>query len=158
MTGLFSSFVGRAFPEGRRKPQGLVPVRAMPRPGPSGRVPGFRGLASEHFSVNGQSGLNVYGKTMVIGILEITLYLPESHSLKEKRQTVKSIKDKVHNRFNVAIAEIGDLDLWQKASLGICTLGNDRRHVNGRLDQVANFVEGLQVAVDMDFQIELMDY
>lgn len=95
---------------------------------------------------------------MVIGILEITLYLPESHSLKEKRQTVKSIKDKVHHRFNVAIAEIGDLDLWQKASLGVCSLGNDRRHVNGRLDQVANFMEGLHLAVDMEFHIELMDY
>jgi uncharacterized protein len=95
---------------------------------------------------------------VVIGILEITLYLSESHSLKEKRQIVKSIKDKVHHRFNVAIAEVGDLDLWQKASLGVCSLGNDRRQVNGRLDQVTNFVEDLQLAVDMDFQIELLDY
>ena len=95
---------------------------------------------------------------MVIGILEIVLYLPESHSLKEKRQIVKSIKDKVHHRFNVAIAEIGDLDLWQKARLGVLSLGNDRGQVNGRLDQVTNFVERMQVAVDMDFQMELLDY
>jgi uncharacterized protein len=95
---------------------------------------------------------------MVIGILEIVLYLPESHSLKEKRQVVKSIKDKVHNRFNVAIAETGDLDLWQKVRLGVLSLGNDRRQVNGRLDQVTHFVERMQVAVDMDFQIELLDY
>jgi uncharacterized protein len=95
---------------------------------------------------------------MVIGILEIVLYLPESHSLKEKRQIVKSIKDKVRNRFNVAIAETGDLDLWQKAHLGVVSLGNDRRQVNGRLDQVTNFMERMQVAVDMDFQIELLDY
>ena len=95
---------------------------------------------------------------MVIGILEIVLYLPESHSLKEKRQIVKSIKDKVHHRFNVAIAETGDLDLWQKARLGVCSLGNDRPQVNGRLDQVTNFIERLQVAADMDFQIELIDY
>jgi uncharacterized protein YlxP (DUF503 family) len=95
---------------------------------------------------------------MVIGILEIILYLPEAHSLKEKRQIVKSVKDKVRNRFNVAIAETDDLDLWQKARLGVCTLGNDRRQVNGRLDQVANFIERLQVASDIDFQMELMDY
>jgi uncharacterized protein len=95
---------------------------------------------------------------MVIGILEIVLYLPESHSLKEKRQIVKSIKDKVHNRFNVAIAETEDLDLWQKARLGVVSLGNDRRQVNGRLDQVTNFVERMQLAADMDFQIELLDY
>jgi uncharacterized protein len=95
---------------------------------------------------------------MVIGILEIVLYLPESHSLKEKRQIVKSIKDKVHNRFNVAIAEIGDLDLWQKAHLGVCSLGNDRSQVNGRLDQVINFVERMQVAADLDYKIDMLDY
>jgi uncharacterized protein len=95
---------------------------------------------------------------MVIGILEIILYLPESHSLKDKRQVVKSIKDKVRQRFNVAIAETDDLDLWQKARLGVCTLGNDRRQVNGRLDQVTNFVERLQVASDIDFHMELLDY
>lgn len=95
---------------------------------------------------------------MVIGILEMILYLPESHSLKEKRQVVKSIKDKVHNRFNVAIAEIDDLDLWQKARLGVCSLGNDRRQVNGRLDLVVNFIERLQVASDIDTHLELLDY
>jgi uncharacterized protein len=95
---------------------------------------------------------------MVIGVLEIILYLPESHSLKEKRQVVKSLKDKVHNRFNVAIAEIDDLDLWQKARLGVCSLGNDRRQVNGRLDQVVNFIERQCVAVDMDTKLELLDY
>ncbi|MEW6188128.1 MAG: DUF503 domain-containing protein [Thermodesulfobacteriota bacterium] len=95
---------------------------------------------------------------MVIGILEIILYLPESHSLKDKRQVVKSLKDKVHQRFNVAIAEVDDLDLWQKASLAVISVGNDRRQVNGRLDQVINFIERQQVAVDMDTQIELLDY
>lgn len=95
---------------------------------------------------------------MIIGILEMILYLPESHSLKDKRQVVKSVKDKVRNRFNVAIAETDDLDLWQKARLGICTLGNDRRQVNGRLDQVINFIERLQVATDIDSQIEFLDY
>ena len=95
---------------------------------------------------------------MVIGILEMILYLPESHSLKEKRQVVKSIKDKVRNHFNVAIAEVDDLDLWQKARLGVCSLGNDRRSVNARLDQVVNFVERLQVAVDIDTHLEMLDY
>jgi uncharacterized protein len=95
---------------------------------------------------------------MVIGILEMILYLPESHSLKEKRQVIKSIKDKVRNRFNVAIAEVDDQDLWQKARLGICSLGNDRRQVNGQLDQVTNYVERLHLAVDIDTHLELMDY
>jgi uncharacterized protein YlxP (DUF503 family) len=95
---------------------------------------------------------------MVIGVLEIILYLPESHSLKEKRQVVKSLKDKVHNHFNVSIAEIEDLNLWQKAHLGVCSVGNDRRQVNARLDQVINFIDRQQVAVDIDTRIELLDY
>jgi uncharacterized protein len=90
--------------------------------------------------------------------LELILYLPESHSLKEKRQVVKSIKDKIRNRFNVAIAEIEFLDLWQKAGLGICSLGNDRRQVNGRLDQVVNFIDRLHLVSDMDSRIEFLDY
>jgi uncharacterized protein YlxP (DUF503 family) len=48
--------------------------------------------------------------------------------------------------------------LWQKARLGFCSLGNDRRSVNARLDQVVNFVERLQVAVDIDAHMEMLDY
>ena len=95
---------------------------------------------------------------MIIGILEVILYLPESHSLKGKRQVIKSIKDKVRSRFNVSIAEIEYLDLWQKAGLAVCTVGNDRSRINGQLDQVINFIDRLQVATDIDTQIELMDY
>ncbi len=95
---------------------------------------------------------------MVIGVLEIVLYLPESHSLKEKRAVVKSLKDKVRQRFNVSIAEVDDQDLWQRARLGVCSVGNDRRQVNGRLDQVVGFLERQHWAVDMETRIELMDY
>jgi uncharacterized protein len=95
---------------------------------------------------------------MVIGVLEVMLWLPESHSLKDKRQVIKSLKDKVRNRFNVSVAEVGDQELWQKAHLGICGLGSDRREVNGRIDQVVNFLERLQVAANLEFRLELIDY
>ncbi len=57
-----------------------------------------------------------------------------------------------------SIAEVGDQELWQKAHLGICSLSNDRREVNARLDQVVNFVERLQVATDLEFRLEMIDY
>jgi uncharacterized protein len=95
---------------------------------------------------------------MVIGVLEIILWLPESHSLKDKRQVVKSLKDKVRNRFNVSVAEVGDQELWQKAHLGVCGLGSDHREVNGRIDQVVNFLERQQVAANLEFRLELIDY
>lgn len=94
---------------------------------------------------------------MVIGVMEIRLWLSEAHSLKDKRQVVKSVKDKIRDRFNVAVAEVADQDLWQKALLAVCTVGSDGRVVNARLDQVVNFVERLQVATDLDFRLEMIN-
>jgi len=56
---------------------------------------------------------------MIIGACEITLHLPESHSLKDKRQVIKSVMARVRNQFEVAIAEVEDQDLWQSAKLGV---------------------------------------
>lgn len=64
------------------------------------------------------------------------LYIPQSHSLKEKRQVLRSIKGKVKNNFNVVIAEVGDLDRWQYAVLAVTTLSNDQSMVNSVLDKV----------------------
>ena len=63
---------------------------------------------------------------MVVGVLRLTLFLPENHSLKGKRQVLRSIKDRVRNKFNVSIAESDGHDMWQRAELGICQVGNDR--------------------------------
>ncbi|MCU0578138.1 MAG: DUF503 domain-containing protein [Desulfobacterota bacterium] len=94
---------------------------------------------------------------MVVGVMDLLLWLPEAHSLKDKRQVVKSLKDRIRNHFNVAVAEVGDQQLWQKAHLGVCTVSADRRDANARLDQVANFVEGLHLAADMDVRIEMLN-
>ena len=94
---------------------------------------------------------------MRVGLLVIELFLPGCASLKDKRRVVKSLKDRIRNHFNVAVAEVGDHQLWQKAHLGVCTVSADRRDANARLDQVANFVERLQVAADMDIRIEMLN-
>jgi len=51
---------------------------------------------------------------MVVGVLRLMIYIPESHSLKEKRGVLQRIKNRVRNEFNVSIAECGDQDLWQR--------------------------------------------
>ncbi|MEK7774061.1 MAG: DUF503 domain-containing protein, partial [Deltaproteobacteria bacterium] len=56
---------------------------------------------------------------MVVGICRISLVIHGNASLKGKRQVLKSIIEKVRNRFNVSIAEVGDNDLWQRAELGV---------------------------------------
>src|SRR5208282_6567577 len=67
---------------------------------------------------------------MVIGVMRLTLFLPENHSLKGKRQVLRAIKARVRNKFNVSVAETDENDMWQRAELGICQVGNDRAFVD----------------------------
>ncbi len=92
---------------------------------------------------------------MRVGICRIFLRIPENQSLKQKRQVVKSIIDRVKNRFNVAIAEVDALDSRETAVLGAVTLSNDARHVNRVLSHVVNFVEDNASAELIDYDIEL---
>ena len=62
--------------------------------------------------------------------MRIELRLHDNRSLKGKRKVVRSMVDKVKHRFNVAIAEVGSNDKWQKIELGVSTVGNDRRHID----------------------------
>ncbi len=78
---------------------------------------------------------------MVIGACEITLHLPECHSLKEKRQIIKSVIARVRNQFEVAIAEVGENDRWQIASIGIACVSNDGAHAGEILERVRRYIE-----------------
>ena len=78
---------------------------------------------------------------MIIGVCQITLHLPECHSLKEKRQIVKSILARVHNQFEVAIAEVENNDLWQIATLGISYVSNSSQRASEILEHVQNYIE-----------------
>jgi hypothetical protein len=79
---------------------------------------------------------------MVVGVVTWELHLNGCQSLKDKRQIVKSLKDRLHDRFNVSVAETAHHDLWQRAELSCCVVSTDRRHaeqVLGAADQlVAN--------------------
>ncbi len=77
---------------------------------------------------------------MFVGVLRLTLYLPEPGSLKSKRHLLRSAIDRVKARFNVSIAEVGGNDLWQRSVVGVSAVGNDHAFVNETLDKVADFV------------------
>jgi uncharacterized protein YlxP (DUF503 family) len=77
---------------------------------------------------------------MTVGIARLTLFIPDSHSLKEKRMVVRRVKDRVRAKFNAAIAEVEDNDVWQRAVLGMAVVGNERRFVESALDEVVRFV------------------
>jgi uncharacterized protein YlxP (DUF503 family) len=72
-----------------------------------------------------------------IGVLTLDIHVENSHSLKEKRHVVKSLKDRLRERFNVAVAEIDGLDSWQSAVVAAVTVSNDRI----RAEQVLQAVE-----------------
>ncbi len=93
---------------------------------------------------------------MVVGVLKLTLFLPENHSLKGKRGVIKKIKARVANAFNVSIAECDGQDLWQRTVLGICQVGTDVPHIDGALRQVVRFIEDMQVAELGEEQIEIL--
>ncbi|HLJ47312.1 MAG TPA: DUF503 domain-containing protein [Bryobacteraceae bacterium] len=72
-----------------------------------------------------------------IGVLTLELHIPEAHSLKDKRHTVKGLKDRLRSRFNVAVAEIDYQDVWQRALISAVTVSSDR----ARAEQVLQAVE-----------------
>lgn len=94
---------------------------------------------------------------MVVGALRIEFRIHDNSSLKGKRKVVRSMVDKVKHRFNVAIAEIGANDKWQKIELGVSAVGNDRRHVDASLSNVLSFLESLYLAEIVDSQREILN-
>jgi uncharacterized protein YlxP (DUF503 family) len=80
----------------------------------------------------------------------LELHLLESNSLKDKRRVLKSLKDRIRNSFNVAVAEVDPTDLWQSACLGVVTVSSGVRHANGILTKVVSLVE-------KDVRVELVN-
>jgi len=94
---------------------------------------------------------------MIIGVCRIKLRIPENLSLKGKRSVVKSIITQLKNRFNVSVAEVDDQQLWQIATLGVCSVSNESRHVNEVLTKVMNFVTDGRFGVEiLDCEIEII--
>jgi uncharacterized protein YlxP (DUF503 family) len=83
---------------------------------------------------------------MVIGFLSLEIHLPYLHSLKEKRKILKSFKDRIKKRFNVACAELDYHDKWQRTQIGLVTVNSHKKPIdkifNKILDEVEKNIEG----------------
>jgi uncharacterized protein len=94
---------------------------------------------------------------MMIGVCRIELRLPENQSLKGKRQTVKSLIARLHNKFEVAVAEVDNNDLWQRASLGVACVSSSGVHADEVLANVVHFVESTRPDLELlDYDIEIL--
>ncbi len=85
-----------------------------------------------------------------MGLIVWELHLPASQSLKDKRAVVKSLKDRLHNRFNVSVAETAHHDLWQRAELTASVVSTDRRHAENVLREADRLVAGADGARIVD--------
>ncbi|WP_035292813.1 DUF503 domain-containing protein [Clostridium sp. KNHs214] len=93
---------------------------------------------------------------MIIGTAKIYLYANWVHSLKEKRMIVKSLIAKVHNKYNVSIAEVENQDYHKSIVLGIACVSNDTRHANSMVQNVLGFIEGNTDAIVERTEIEIL--
>ncbi|MBM4067530.1 MAG: DUF503 domain-containing protein [Planctomycetes bacterium] len=92
---------------------------------------------------------------MLVGTLRVRLLLRESRSLKDKRQVVKSIKDRLHNSFNVSIAEVEALDHRQLVVLGLAMVSNESHHLKVALGQIVEALRSHPVAELLDHEMEV---
>jgi uncharacterized protein YlxP (DUF503 family) len=90
----------------------------------------------------------------VVGVLKVSLLLPENHSLKGKRGVLKRIQARVANRFNVSVTECGDQDLWQSAVLGFGLIGTHKELVEKTLHKIVDFIDEIGLAQVADSDIE----
>ena len=93
---------------------------------------------------------------MFVGVLQVDFVIRGSHSLKDRRRIVRSIKDRAGHRFNISIAEVGDVELWQRASLGVALVGRERHFVETSLDEVLRFFRGAPDAELTNHQIDIL--
>ena len=94
---------------------------------------------------------------MHLGVCRIMLHLPDSGSLKDKRQVARSLSTRIRNQFNVAVAEVEDQDLWQRLTLAVCCVSSDSAHANEMVSKVVAFVEESRRDLELlDYQTEII--
>jgi uncharacterized protein len=87
----------------------------------------------------------------------VTLYLPVSRSLKEKRQVIRPLMERLRRQFNVAVAEVEEQDAWQTAVIGLAVVSNEAGHAERQLDRIVEAIEQSRIDAEVvDRQIDVM--
>jgi uncharacterized protein len=93
---------------------------------------------------------------MVVGVSSIEIFLPENHSLKDKRHAVKKIVEKTRLKFNISIMEIEQTNLWQRAKIGFSVVGVKKDHVNSAIENIYEYIESLYIGEIIDTRTEII--
>ncbi len=96
---------------------------------------------------------------MVIGLLIINISIPYVETIKEKRNRVRSIKDRVRSKFNVSVSEVNEEDgLRNQSRIVICAVSNDTNYLNGTLSNVFNLVERSYSDIISSYSTDFLQY
>ncbi|HZS91562.1 MAG TPA: DUF503 domain-containing protein [Chloroflexota bacterium] len=93
---------------------------------------------------------------MVVGICRLTLSIADSYSLKDKRRVVKSLTERLRHRFNVAVAEVDEHEVWNAAVIGVTCVSTSSTHARDILDHVISFADGHVDAELVDSSVEIL--
>jgi len=93
---------------------------------------------------------------MPVGILTLELHIPDAHSLKDKRQIVRSLKDRLRRHFNVAVAEMEYQEVWQRSIIAVVTLSTAEQHVEESLQSVLREADRLLGPVLVNHVVEMI--
>ena len=92
---------------------------------------------------------------MMIGTLQMELYIPEAFSLKEKRFVLQSLKNKIRSTFNVSIAEVDFQDKWQRALMAVACVSIDRRYIDSVFAKIMNTISSEDRVEIMNQRVEV---
>lgn len=93
---------------------------------------------------------------MLVGLYQIELFIPQSGSLKSKRFVLQSLKTRIHNKFNVSVAEVDENEKWQRTTLGIALVANERRFIDQVMSEILRLVETCSDVQVIDQQLEII--
>jgi uncharacterized protein YlxP (DUF503 family) len=95
---------------------------------------------------------------MVVGVCHLDVLIEGVGSLKGKRQVMKSLIERVKQRFNVSISEVGDHDVWQRAQIGISVVGSDQETLDSVLSRLLSFIEGTNLVQILKSNVEFIHF
>jgi len=93
---------------------------------------------------------------MPVGLLTLELHIADAQSLKDKRQVLRSLKDRLRAHFNVAVAELDFEDTWQRSVVGVVTLSNEEHHVEEVLQKVLAEADNILGPIVVGHSVELL--
>lgn len=93
---------------------------------------------------------------IAIALLTLDVHIPHAHSLKDKRMIVRSLKDRLRGKFNVAVSEVDHQDLWQRAQLSVVTVGSDEKFLHKVLEEASEEAERIAPDCMIQSNIEIV--